>query len=78
MDLCRVSTYSTQILDASDTELRRGTYHEDPGQAEVGHLADVVLAHQDVPGRQIPVDVVLQLQVGHAGRHLGRHLHLVG
>lgn len=73
MDLGRVSRYSMLPTPPS----RRGTYHEDPGQAEVGHLADVVLAHQNVPGRQIPVDVVLQLQEGHAGCHLGRHLHLV-
>lgn len=54
------------------------THHEDPGQAKVGHLADVVLADQDIPGSQVAVNVVLQLQVCHTGCYLCCHLDLVG
>lgn len=46
------------------------THHEDPGQAKVGHFANVVLAHQDIPGSQVTVDVILELQVCHTGCHL--------
>lgn len=31
-----------------------------PGQAEVGDLHHVVVRHQDVPGRQVPVDALSQ------------------
>lgn len=55
-----------------------GTHHEDPGQAKVSHLADVVLAYQDVPGSQVAVNVVLQLQVCHTSCNLCCHLDLVG
>ena len=47
---------------------------DEPGQAEVCDLADVVLADQNVSGRQISVDVVLRLKVGHSGGDLSSHV----
>lgn len=49
-------------------------YLNDASQAEVGHLADQILSHQDVPGRQVSVDDVSVLQVGHALRDLTAHV----
>ena len=43
-------------------------------QTEICDLADVVLADQNVSGSQIAVDVVLGLQVGHAGGDLSSHV----
>ena len=37
-----------------------------PRQTEVGNLDDVVLGHEDVPGRQISVDALLCAQKLHA------------
>lgn len=56
----------------------RQTHHEDPCEAKVGNFADVVLADQNVPGCQVSVNVVLQLQESHARGNLGRHLNLLG
>lgn len=47
---------------------------DDSGQAEVGHLAGVVFSHKDIPGRQVSVDALLLLQVGHPISHLGTHV----
>ena len=41
-----------------------------PGQPEVGNLDDVVLADQNVSGGKIAMDIVLGLEVGHAGSDL--------
>lgn len=49
-------------------------YLDNPSQAEVGHLADQIFSHQDVPGSQVPVDDVSVLQVGHALRNLTPHV----
>lgn len=38
---------------------------QDPGQAEVWHLTHQVAVDQDVPGRQVSVDVAQVGQVGH-------------
>ena len=51
---------------------------DEPGQPKVGHLADVVVSDEDVSCGQVPVDVVVQLQVRHARRHLGRHVDELG
>ena len=49
-------------------------YLNDPSQSEVGHLADQVVSHQDVPGSQVSVDDVSVLQVGHALCDLTAHV----
>ena len=41
-----------------------------PGQSEVGDLDDVVLTDEDVSCGQISMNVVLGLEVGHAGSDL--------
>lgn len=43
---------------------------EQPGQAEVGHLAGQGVAHEHVPSGQVPVHDPLFLQVAHALGHL--------
>lgn len=45
-----------------------------PSQTEIGHLANQILSHQDVPGSQVPVDDVPVLQVGHALCNLTAHV----
>lgn len=52
-----------------------GPYLDEPGQPKIPHFANVVLAHEDVPGSQVPVDVILRLQVAHALGHLGGDVH---
>lgn len=46
-------------------------------QAKVGHLAHVVISHQNVSCRKISVNVVLQLKVCHARCHLCSHFYLI-
>lgn len=50
-------------------------YLDEPGQPEVPDFADVVFPHEDVPGSQVPVDVVLRFQVAHALSHLCCNVH---
>lgn len=49
-------------------------YLDNPSESEVGHLADQIVSHQDVPGSQVSVDNVSVLQVGHALRNLTAHV----
>lgn len=37
----------------------QGPHLDEPGQPEVPDFADVVFPHEDVPGSQVPVDVIL-------------------
>lgn len=46
----------------------------EPGQAEVCDLHDIGVRHEHVPSGEVAVDVVLRLQVRHAGRDLRRHV----
>lgn len=50
-------------------------YLDEPGQPEVPNFADIVFPHEDVPGSQVPVDVVLRFQVAHALGHLCCNVH---
>ena len=50
-------------------------YLDEPGQPEVPNFADVVFPHEDVPGGQVPVDVILLFQVAHALGHLCCNAH---
>ena len=43
---------------------------DSPGQTEVCHLDVHLGADQTVPGGQVPVDVVVPLQIRHAFTHL--------
>ena len=47
---------------------------DDSGQPKVGNLHVVVLPDQDVACRQVAVDVVLWLQVGHAAGDLSTNV----
>lgn len=47
-------------------------------QAEVRHLADQVLTHQDVPGCQVSVHDIPVLQVCHTLCNLTAHVDQVG
>lgn len=58
---------------ADRTFLSRVLGLDDPGQAKVCDLAVQRLVDQDVGSPQVPVDVVLPLDVGHAFRYLPRH-----
>lgn len=51
---------------------------EEPGQPKIGDFASEFLSHQDVSGRQVPVDNVLLLQVPHPIRHLAGDVEQVG
>lgn len=51
---------------------------EEPGQPKIGDFAGKFLSHQDVSGRQVPVDNVLLLQVPHPIRHLAGDVEQVG
>ena len=48
-----------------------------PGHAEVGNLADPVLADQDVPGGQVSVHAASARQELHSLRHLPSHVQKV-
>lgn len=48
---------------------------QETGQAKVRHLATQVLAHQDVPGSQVSVDVIVLTEVLHAGCYAQQHVH---
>lgn len=54
---------------------RDSTNLNQPGQAEVGDFHNVIVGNKNVPRRQIPVDVVLRLQVRHPGGDLRRHVY---
>ena len=47
----------------------------EPGQTEIGNLADIIFSHQYVSGSQISMDVVLSFQVGHASCDLSSHVY---
>lgn len=51
---------------------------EEPGKSKIGDFAGEFLSHQDVSGRQIPVDNVLLLQVPHPICHLAGDVEQVG
>lgn len=51
---------------------------EEPGQSKIGNFAGEFLSHQDVSGRQVPVDNVLLLQVPHPICHLAGDVEQVG
>lgn len=51
---------------------------EQPGKPKIGDFAGEFLSHQDVSGRQIPVDNVLLLQVPHPVRDLAGDVEQVG
>jgi hypothetical protein len=44
------------LLPAS---ILQGPYLDEPGQSKVPHFAYIVLPHKDVPGGQVPVDIIL-------------------
>ena len=52
-----------------------GVVPHQPGQPEIGHLHQVVLAHEAVPGGEVPVDEALVLQVTHAAGDLRGDVH---
>lgn len=66
-----------QPLDENVMPSTVKSYHEDSCQAKVSHFANVILPDENISGRQISVDVVLQLQVSHPRGHLSRHLDLI-
>lgn len=51
---------------------------EEPGQSKVSNFAGELLSHQDVSGRQVPVDDVLLFQVSHPICHLAGNVEQVG
>lgn len=66
-DGCSVGQFSDPLTDL-----------EKPGQSKVSDFAGKLLSHQDVSGRQVPVDDVLLLQVPHPIRHLAGDVEQVG
>lgn len=48
---------------------------QEAGQAEVRHLAAQALTHQDVPGGQVPVDIIVVTEVVHASCYALQHGH---
>lgn len=51
---------------------------EKTGKSKISNFAGEFLSHQDVSGRQVPVDNVLLLQVPHPIRHLAGNVEQVG
>lgn len=49
-------------------------YLDDPGQPKVGNLDLNVVANENVPGGEVPVNELPLLQVGHSRRHLPPHV----
>lgn len=66
--------FQTAVLIQLDSTRSCRPYLDHSGQSEVGHLAGVVLSHQDVSSRQISVNAVLLFQVWHPISHLGTHV----
>lgn len=55
-----------------------GTHLEEPGKSKISDFAGEFLSHQDVSGRQIPVDNVFLLQVPHPIGYLAGDVEQVG
>lgn len=58
----------------ADVLSRRVRYLDESSQAEVCNFDDIVVAHKHVARRQVPVDVILTLQVRHASSDLSAHV----